>query len=583
MPRPRRTAVASSTARVVTSSSEEPPTTNKSKSSKASKADSMAPLKKTRVGATKFKKTQTETEEIESSGQVQKKPAKKAPARKPAKKVKKKSSLLDKLVDEDEDEDELEEPGTSALDMLKARMGHDISSASRRTSAESASTSRKKTSSPATARPTSRVASTPRPRQSSVQRGRTPPAQKNTSDDLYGLSPAGKASQAKLAPRRSSVPRAPLSALKVHGTPSMEISVLALQNFKRRPRQPSLIRMVQQSSEIGREDADALLGAESELDDTLGDFDQFMPQDESTPLNFGKKRKSDATEDEVEQHSSSSRKRQRHEVEEDHEDDIQIPGSPSAAPSPPHIAGTTWARRRSRSESLPEDRIVVIASTEEQAIYAEPMSQSDTQAPPRSSSEPVSPRRQRVRGAPSPSETGLAARGRQKNKKKTAQKISTEQLQSMLPMPKDKMRKKDKEVAEMYDIESDSEEEVNDNDELSRPARRKPTTAKTNKFKPLAAKSINRKNVLKTSTTAKGKQKRTYGRQASIEKENDESVFARELGQDEDEDEDTVEILPKAKKSKELEKARKKFAKVDEWEMEFESVDLGGGESSPWR
>jgi len=37
-------------------------------------------------------------------------------------------------------------------------------------------------------------------------------------------------------------------------------------------------------------------------------------------------------------------------------------------------------------------------------------------------------------------------------------------------------------------------------------------------------------------------------------------------------------------KSKELEMAKKKFAEVDEWEMSFESVDLGGGgSSSPWR
>ena len=56
------------------------------------------------------------------------------------------------------------------------------------------------------------------------------------------------------------------------------------------------------------------------------------------------------------------------------------------------------------------------------------------------------------------------------------------------------------------------------------------------------------------------------------------------------EDEDTIEVSraekttkSKVGKSKALEKARKMFAKVDEWEMEFESVDLGGGESSPWR
>ncbi|KAK4992735.1 hypothetical protein LTR50_000859 [Elasticomyces elasticus] len=35
--------------------------------------------------------------------------------------------------------------------------------------------------------------------------------------------------------------------------------------------------------------------------------------------------------------------------------------------------------------------------------------------------------------------------------------------------------------------------------------------------------------------------------------------------------------------SREMEAARQKFLEVDQWELSFESVDLGGGSSSPWR
>jgi hypothetical protein len=84
-----------------------------------------------------------------------------------------------------------------------------------------------------------------------------------------------------------------------------------------------------------------------------------------------------------------------------------------------------------------------------------------------------------------------------------------------------------------------------------------------------------------------GKRKRTYSRQKSVEQENDDNVTVHS----DDEDEDTIEISGggekttrvNAGKSKELENARKMFAAIDEWEMEFESVDISGGESSPWR
>jgi hypothetical protein len=346
--------------------------------------------------------------------------------------------------------------------------------------------------------------------------------------------------------------------------------------------------MVQQSSELGREEEDVYLGVDLELDQTLRDFDDFVPEDESTPLNFGKKKQDVAPSAQPhsaltdEAHTSSSRKRKRGEPEEE----IQIPGSYGS--SPPHIEGTTWARS-TRSSSLPEEPMV--ASTEEpDPIYAEPVSQSDTMAAPRSSSEPASPKRQKTRGK-------ILVDKFANTKKQHARKppkVSTAHLQSLLPKLRAKPSAKSTRLAATYDVPSDSELEntfdlPEDGDELSRPVgrRRAPPVRPTKT--PLAKKDTNKKLGKRTpapSAAMKAKQKRTYGRQSTAEKENDESAVIRS----DEEDEDTIEIggdektaRTKAGKSKELEKARKMFAAVDEWEMEFESVDLGGGESSPWR
>ena len=83
--------------------------------------------------------------------------------------------------------------------------------------------------------------------------------------------------------------------------------------------------------------------------------------------------------------------------------------------------------------------------------------------------------------------------------------------------------------------------------------------------------------------------KRTYGRRGEEDKENDGSVAGLADGESEDSDGvGCVNEMGRSKgikdvaMSKELEAARKKFAEIDDWEMEFESVDVGGT-SSPWR
>jgi hypothetical protein len=437
-----------------------------------------------------------------------------------------------------------------------------------------------------------------------LRRDRTPSAQPGTDEDLYGLSPAGEASRLRLETRRQSTQQAPQSALKAQGTPAVETSILALANFKRRPRQPSIIRMVQQTSELGdQSDFDAM------LDETLRDFDEFNPDDESTPLHLNKRKSGGPSASKSHGnslpgiHTSSSRKRKHTNVE----DDVQVPRSPSLASSPPPIVTRTLSDPHSTSSSnLPEH---IIPSTEQEARQdPEPERYSDTMAPPRSSSEFSSPlkvvdlankRRKTARGAVEGPH--LTKRNVERRK---APALSTATLQSLLPKAPRKKRNAAK--VDPYDIPSSDPtepsilEDSDDGDELAQTTgRRRGNTAPFRT--PIRRIDANRATKGKASGTmrrsvkvpaTKEKQRRTYGRaqRAESEKENDDTLVIS----DNESDSSSDDAGTRGKKqrdsgvcmvsSKELQEVRKKFEEVDEWEMEFESVDLGGGAtSSPYR
>ncbi|KAL8834826.1 MAG: hypothetical protein Q9170_003568, partial [Blastenia crenularia] len=122
---------------------------------------------------------------------------------------------------------------------------------------------------------------------------------------------------------------APATATKVLGgfampkprtTPSRETSILAIENFNRRPRQPSLLQIAQ--AQIPAE--------ESSLNDTLDDFD---PDDESTPLHLSYDGLPHEQLSTSSSHQNSSRKRKLSAPE------IQVPASqpqelPDRSPSP---------------------------------------------------------------------------------------------------------------------------------------------------------------------------------------------------------------------------------------------------------
>lgn len=107
--------------------------------------------------------------------------------------------------------------------------------------------------------------------------------------------PPGKLQSASAQKRTSMAP--PGSAMRVQGTPAVETSILALKNFKRRPRQGSMLAMVQQRTASARPSLANTRVQEAEnlsvfdLDDASDDAEDFEPEAEGTPLQLSKAKK----------------------------------------------------------------------------------------------------------------------------------------------------------------------------------------------------------------------------------------------------------------------------------------------------
>ncbi|KAF2705621.1 hypothetical protein K504DRAFT_460334 [Pleomassaria siparia CBS 279.74] len=383
----------------------------------------------------------------------------------------------------------------------------------------------------------------------------------------------------------------PPSAIKVGATPAHETSILALTNFRRRARQPSLLRMVHQTTDVEDNEIDDMDDLDN-LDD-LDDLDDFQPEHESTPLHLHKSvhEVEVANNSGLNLSSSGSRGRKR----KLSSPVIQVPRS-----SPPYDppSGADITESRATSPSLPDDVLESregVAETQEDEI-ADAELMSETMAPPRSSSSlvdeiedsadsPVKARQSRTRGAPTKAnqyseENEIDRRGKPKvkSKSKAHHGISTAKLQSLLPrrrtrvpQERDEFDMDDSDAVDITPIDSDQ-------DELHMPHPRQATARRGPVAKP--GKNSTR-TAKKPAPATKPTQKntRTYGRRVLSDKENE---HAEGLGDDSDAVEDTAETsitLPES----ELAAIAAKFEDVDAWEMDFESVDANGDDSSPWR
>ncbi|KAH9868895.1 hypothetical protein J1614_007970 [Plenodomus biglobosus] len=433
-----------------------------------------------------------------------------------------------------------------------------------RTSIRSARLSARKTSSPAAAPIQSHTAN------------EDAPAGDTAIEDSSGFGDLTFSSLGSESPAHGTRPP---SAIKVGATPAHERSILALTNFKRRARQPSLLRMVQQTTDV--EDND-----HSELDNTDNfDFDDFLPHAESTPLNVRKTGPNEEVRNDSGTQISSSgsrgRKRKLSPV-------VQVPRS-SPPGSPARDTESDIESIRSPSPSLPEvlsSREEVIEQTQDDEeilsqTYAPPLSSSPI---PEKSAQPASstqtrPRR-RTRQAKTPdrddadsdgeeTETPAKVKAKRGIKKKTQQTISTAQLKGLLPRRRNRYRDRDE-----FDVESSEEvtQFNSDQDELQMPTRRSRPRPGTGK---LASPKASKKSARgKNAAPAKAAPRlsRTYSRRISSDKEN------AAAGQ---EDQEATEVSA-IEHSEKLAAIKKKFEEVDAFELDFETVDVTTS-SSPFR
>ncbi|KAJ9635969.1 hypothetical protein H2199_008324 [Coniosporium tulheliwenetii] len=378
----------------------------------------------------------------------------------------------------------------------------------------------------------------------------------------------------------------PLSTAKPQSTPGPETSVLALANFRRRPRQPSILRMVEQNDDE---------------DETLGDFN---PDDESTPV--GTKRAGIPS--------------------------SAVAGTPEEARAPfiaalnqPPIGGRDEDDAQDESSSLPErmpDTQEAPANNETEPapeIWSETMAPPNPVAPPTGAKNSASKTHipQSAEAAHNachhpacPPETQRPAHP------KKAPSLTTAALASLLPQrrrkPRDARAKSPFEIPSSSDRDRDSAMLDSDEDELQQaPARRgrggkapARTAARTpkkgggaGKLKPASPLSARKGGAARSTTTmapsakpvaaATTATKKTYTRRPrpSSDQENNsgESSGLSEPPSGSETEEGDTTITEIVSKSKELAAAKQKFEEVDQWEMEFESADLIGGESSPWR
>ena len=522
------------------------------------------------------------------------------------------------------------------------------------------------------------------------------------SEHYLSPSPSHPGKLSSVKNKRASVVQ-PGSAIRPQGTPAVESSILALKNFKRRPRQPSMLQMVQRATASARPSA---VHAQSIGDPNVFDVegaddieDEFAPEAEGTPLHVGKakqrlsvtgKRSSEVGKEGLvaPQNATASKKRKPDEMDfsssaldalrakrqksmgptrnddtlsdfrSSHSGlrtssarqktpavqsapDVQvINSSPSASPStessPPN-------KRR-----LSEERDIVVPSTEneQQDTEQNPVNDAEddeaqdipngTMADPASSSPlPTHPPATQADPQTQPS----PPRSKRERAKKPAKPMTTAALQSLLPKRRKPLQPRHHKTE--YDVESDSEDDNNpldtghldeDEDELGGKLRRRRTqntaaakarksaTAKGKSRQSKAAPTTSRKASApparrsvppptrtkqrpRTITTTTTTNQKTYARATTTttrsDKENSPPAAAASA-QDQEDGEEAYESLPEddasalpdtstsmhdAAASGELEAARRKFAEVDEWEIEFESVEGEEGRSSSqaWR
>ena len=396
----------------------------------------------------------------------------------------------------------------------------------------------------------------------------------------------------------SAIRRAGDASAKIQkiGTPGFDSSMLS--NFRPRPRQPSILHLMDDDDEENSSDLDS--------EAFLGSFD---PEDESTPLNFNRRKTlpledllpspsptKKAIEQSQESNGSPSGSAKRRKLIA-----VEVPATqPDEYPTltSDQIAAADAAAEDENEEHVQEtDAELDLDDDDDEIPLPEPLDRqmspeilSQTMVPPMSSSVTGSPVKSPKKASqPTPSQACRMS---------TRQtRISTATLRdNLLPVRRRRRRQRQRAEMEAFDVPSEDEEEADagratDEDELSYlPSKGKKGTRKALRSnKQGANKKIGRSTrsgkekttsksveATKTRLSRSGKDQVTYSRRRSQDKENDVDEVDSDVPEDIADTEGTLPV-----RSEELLKAKLKFEEVDRWEMDFEDVAVEQG--SPYR
>ncbi|KAL8925234.1 MAG: hypothetical protein Q9172_002339 [Xanthocarpia lactea] len=392
---------------------------------------------------------------------------------------------------------------------------------------------------------------------------------------------------------------APKELSKTKATPLRENSVLASENFRRRPRQPSILQIAQAYN----------AATEAESDHTLDDFN---PDDESTPFRAPRA-------DHYQEHSSiSSRKRKLSTPE------IQVPPSqrqpspnPSSSPRPSQSDNLTEVIADYFQPNPPLPKIPARTSPPPMPL------DSDTMAPPQSSSHPPSPQKlqrnpqtkHRTKKGQTNSKTNLVLTNSNFHNQSSPtlpprsliatqsspttapqsrsplKPLTTSALQNLLPRRRRLLSSNNKETT-VFDLNTssgtDSFNGDGDEDELNYPpttkAACKPRTDQVKRSGPIG--KGGKKGKMDTNPIGMKQQERRQGkkggqrssmtytrkpRTAETVNTNEGNRSGDESGENEYHS-DGAPLLTDGKARQEMKRLAAKFREVDDWGLEFEEV-----------
>lgn len=385
------------------------------------------------------------------------------------------------------------------------------------------------------------------------------------------------------------VPAVVVKPTSVPATPRVgAASAFRGSNFKRRPRQPSLLQLVQ-----------AQANPQDELDDD--DLDDFHPDDESTPFLHAKSQLFPQTSlysSESSPNQSSSRKRKlstpvvQVERSQSPETRISSPGILSESP------------KSDVQEEDEEDAHKLPFPTDHRGDHSQPslpipkslqtsqsIQWSDTYAPPQSSSpishEPSKPpiRRSRPQRNSPPASSPVS---------RPLKPLSTATLQNLLPRRRVRPATREHDPFDMpssSDVEIDTSRLSAEADELSIPAKPKVRTKKQMKdpsSRTPAVKKINshgttsKKDKGKSAWAPKSAKKtprlkkaKTYTRAEpvmSTERDENDSASGDDENNLQEHHNPSHQLTNPSPASTELQRLARKFREVDRWELEVEDV-----------